>query len=230
MTEIQTARVQTPTQITIHPQNAEQAFFGKDGLTFGDIVDAVNPLNHIPVVSDLMGGASEEKPSVAAKLIGGALLGGPIGFIASLANCIFEQATGHGVAGAVVAALSGETTDAATQLAAAEGTEGMEVAMNDAVPEEVAANIQPSNVVDQTSTRPINLADTHAAMKANDTARYAAIAQQAKAGMMPDISGDKDDERNKAILGLFGGSTSANKAYETAQMRPYLKQANSQVF
>src|SRR5690606_8709528 len=65
------------TKITIPgSQTAETAFFGADGLTFGDLVDAINPLNHIPIVSDLMNDGEASAPSTASNLLGGALLGG----------------------------------------------------------------------------------------------------------------------------------------------------------
>lgn len=230
MTEIPTIRPQTTsssegvTQITIRPQNAEEAFFGRDGLTFGDLVDAVNPLNHIPIVSDLVGGASEEKPSVASKLLGGALLGGPIGFVASLANCIFEQATGHGVAGAVMAALSGEqTAEPQTQLAQAEPETTQ--------PEQLAAADLPTG--DENTFARMAEANTATARDALATTRagqYAELARRAQASLTPDTASQKDLDRDKAILGLFGGSNSASKAYQTAQMLPYLKQANNQIF
>lgn len=96
-----------PPRIEIRPE-AAGGFFGSDGPSFRDIVDAINPLNHLPVVSDLFAQATDHTPSTAARLIGGTVFGGPIGFVASLAGVIFESATGHSVAGAVVAALSGE--------------------------------------------------------------------------------------------------------------------------
>lgn len=97
--------------------DTDQGLFGKDGLTFGDVLDAVNPLNHIPVVSELFASATGSAPSTASKLAGGALLGGPIGFVASLATVIFEQATGASPVQAVVAALSGEDSPSETQVA-----------------------------------------------------------------------------------------------------------------
>lgn len=77
-------------------------------LSFRDVLDAINPLNHIPVLSDLVADATGHEPSAASKLAGGTLLGGPIGFIASLANVIFEEVTGATPVKTLVAALTGE--------------------------------------------------------------------------------------------------------------------------
>jgi hypothetical protein len=64
--------------------------FGDKGLSFRDLLDIVNPLQHIPGVSQLYRRLSgdEIKPSMA--LAGGALFGGPIGVAFSAAGLLFE--------------------------------------------------------------------------------------------------------------------------------------------
>jgi hypothetical protein len=113
---------EAPTRIDIRPQSAasggESSFFGEDGLTFRDVLDAVNPLNHIPVISDMLASATGHTASTASRLVGGTLMGGPIGFVASLASVIFESSTGASPAQAVYAALTDEPP-ASTQLAEA---------------------------------------------------------------------------------------------------------------
>lgn len=103
-----------------HLLTGKNNFWGEDGFTFSDLIDAVNPLNHIPGAAGLF--ASEDAPvsrvSVASRLIGGALLGGPVGFFASLVNAVFEQETGKGAAETMVAALLGDSP-APTQMALA---------------------------------------------------------------------------------------------------------------
>ncbi len=67
-------------------------------ITFDDVLTVINPLNHIPVVSGLRG----NPVSPAVRMVGGALLGGPIGFAASAIDAVFEEATGKSVLGNVV--------------------------------------------------------------------------------------------------------------------------------
>ena len=113
-----------PTRVDIRPDSAEgKGFFGADGATFGDVLDAINPLNHIPIVSDIFSAATGHTASAASKLVGGTLLGGPIGFIASLANVIYEDATGTSPARALYAAITGDAPEA-TQVAASEPAAG----------------------------------------------------------------------------------------------------------
>jgi hypothetical protein len=109
---------QTPTRIDIRPDSsndaAEKGLFGADGLTVRDVVDAINPLNHIPFISNLFEEMTGHTASPAAKIAGGTLLGGPVGFLASVMGVVFEQETGKGVGEAMVAALSGDEAPAET--------------------------------------------------------------------------------------------------------------------
>ena len=147
---------EVPTRIDVRPEpeTSETAFFGKDGLTFRDFIDAINPLNHIPIVSDLFASATDHKASTASKLIGGTLLGGPIGFVASLATVIFENATGESPTQAAYAALTG-TTAQPTQLADVKPPEPVELAgLNPA-----ASPAMSAPTMNQSTTAPISTKD-----------------------------------------------------------------------
>ena len=74
---------------------------GKDS-SFGmsDIIDIVNPLQHIPVVSNLYQSATGDTIGSIAKILGGAVFGGPIGALVSAGMVAFDAAkeserTGH---------------------------------------------------------------------------------------------------------------------------------------
>lgn len=86
------------------------------GPSFMDILDTVNPLHQIPGVSTVYQAATGDKPSVAARVIGGALFGGVVGAVAGLATSVFEAATGKDPASQALALLTGGAGDgAATQ-------------------------------------------------------------------------------------------------------------------
>lgn len=57
--------------------------FGDDGLTFADVIDIVNPLQHIPIVSTFYRKLTGDKIDPAMRIAGGALFGGPLGALAS---------------------------------------------------------------------------------------------------------------------------------------------------
>jgi hypothetical protein len=103
-------------------------FFGEDGLTLGDVVDIVNPLQHIPIVSAVYRYVTGDEISPGAELAGGTLYGGPIGFAGSLANVIMTDQTGDDLGGTALTALFGAPgmTDTGTALADA-GAQGSAV-------------------------------------------------------------------------------------------------------
>lgn len=86
--------------ITAHAQRAEQAadkqgfFANGSNPSFSDLVDTVNPLQHLPVVSSMYQKASGDTIAPAAKIAGGFLMGGIFGAAAALASCVLDQAMG----------------------------------------------------------------------------------------------------------------------------------------
>jgi hypothetical protein len=74
------------------------------------------------VVNNLYRDATGDKIGVAARLVGGTLFGGPLGLIASAANCILEESTGRDAGGHVLALLRDDdpaTSGTGTALASA---------------------------------------------------------------------------------------------------------------
>ncbi len=124
--------------------------FGDDGLTFGDILDVINPLQHIPVVSTLYREWSGDAIDPVSRIAGGALFGGVIGAISSLVNVIVDEISGSDV-GAHVLAFAGDLlgtgdSDPSEMYAGASGTAGGD---GQTVPLEIAAGPahSPSRVV-----------------------------------------------------------------------------------
>ncbi len=86
----------------------KQEFFGKDGFGFFDFLDMINPLQHIPILSGLYRKLTGDEISPGARLIGGSIFGGPIGFAAALANVVVEDASGNDIGGHVFAMFDGD--------------------------------------------------------------------------------------------------------------------------
>lgn len=97
-----------PAAATAAPQSA---FFGEDGLTFKDVLDVINPLQQIPVVSAAYREVSGDTISSASRLAGGALIGGPIGFLVALFNEVLQGETGKDIGGNVLAMINGEGSE-----------------------------------------------------------------------------------------------------------------------
>jgi len=117
----------TPLQITIYPSgsglpvgastnNSSQAgfFSSSDGPSFKDVLDTINPLQHIPIISSIYQSMTGDVQSPASKLTGGALFGGPVGFIGSLFDTIFQSATGSDIGTHLIATVTGTALPGAT--------------------------------------------------------------------------------------------------------------------
>jgi hypothetical protein len=79
-----------------HGGGSDFKFFGKDGFNVGDVIDVVNPLQHIPIVNLVYRWLTGDEISPASELAGGFLSGGPIGLAASAASVAVTAAVGEG--------------------------------------------------------------------------------------------------------------------------------------
>ncbi|HYF87886.1 hypothetical protein [Azospirillum sp.] len=101
---------QAVTPPTAQPARKEKAesLDDKMSLGFDDLVDAVNPLQQLPVVSSVYREATGESISIPARLAGGFLFGGLPGLIGSAAMVAFEEVTGDTVLGHIGGLLEDE--------------------------------------------------------------------------------------------------------------------------
>lgn len=72
----------------------EFTLFGDDGLTFGDLIDVINPLQHIPVVATLYREMTDDTLAAGPRMLGGTLFFGPLGLATAVANVALEETTG----------------------------------------------------------------------------------------------------------------------------------------
>ncbi len=84
---------------------------------FGDLLDVINPLQHIPVVGSLYRNLTGDEISGPAKIMGGLLFGGPVGLVAALDATIAEQDVGRDLGEAAFAAGFGDGAPGDLQLA-----------------------------------------------------------------------------------------------------------------
>ncbi|MCH2056618.1 MAG: hypothetical protein MK214_08440 [Thalassotalea sp.] len=106
--------------------------FGDDGMALIDGFDAVNVLQHIPIVSSIYQQATETDISAVSKLAGGFLYGGTTGLAFSVLDLAVEGFSGHSINDSI---LSFDYSGFAKQLFSGE----------EATSEEAAANAVASN-------------------------------------------------------------------------------------
>lgn len=90
-------------------------------LAFADFLDVINPLQHIPVVGDIYRYLTGDQIAGPARVAGGALFGGPIGFVAGLANAIVAETSGGSPGELTLATLFG-ADEAEQAVAASDGS------------------------------------------------------------------------------------------------------------
>jgi hypothetical protein len=94
-------------------------------LSFGDFIDLINPLHHIPIVGTIYRAITGDEIGGPAKILGGMLFGGPIGFIAAAFDTIVSQATGRDLGETVVAAFIDHDAAPVVQVATAPDIQSM---------------------------------------------------------------------------------------------------------
>jgi hypothetical protein len=70
---------------------------------FGDLLDMVNPLQHIPLVSNIYRYLTGDTIQPIAQIVGDTIFGGPLGAAGALVNVVVKDATGKDIAGNLVA-------------------------------------------------------------------------------------------------------------------------------
>lgn len=103
-------------------------------MSFGDFLDMINPLQHIPVVSSVYRAITGDSIHPVSRIAGDILYGGAFGAatavmsgISAIGDSVMEAETGKDVTGTVMASLFGDdaaptNSDTTTQIASAETT------------------------------------------------------------------------------------------------------------
>ena len=91
----------------------------KEGLSFSDVLDIVNPLQHIPVISTVYRMITGDEISQGARMVGGTLYGGPLGLMGAGIVAAIEETTGKKIEGHIASIFESSPTKA-EQVAAAQ--------------------------------------------------------------------------------------------------------------
>lgn len=85
--------------------------FGEEEPSFWDLLDIVNPLQHIPIVGAIYRDITGDKIGGLAKMAGGFLFGGPIGAAAAAVDTTVLVASGKDLGSHTMALFSGDSDD-----------------------------------------------------------------------------------------------------------------------
>ncbi|WP_353858279.1 hypothetical protein [Azospirillum formosense] len=110
---VQRGQSPSPALTVAESRDSPDRYEAEAEMSFGDFLDIINPLQHIPLVNTVYREITGDTIKPSSKVIGGILFGGPLGGMASIANAVVEQAQGKDIGGQIMASL-GFDGDAAT--------------------------------------------------------------------------------------------------------------------
>lgn len=111
-----TARAAAPPATTVAANSSAGASKDDGNSFFDDLLDIINPLQHIPIVSTIYGALTGDKIGPLEQIAGDTLYGGLTGLVTSVAGEAFTQATGKSVGDTLLALFK---DDNSTKLASA---------------------------------------------------------------------------------------------------------------
>src|SRR5215472_3591610 len=91
--------------------------------TFGfkDLLDIINPLQHLPIIGSVYRYLTGDEPSGGARIVGDAIYGGPIGFGVGVVTTMLTDEDGRDLGERTLAAVFGPRGDSAAPTAVARG-------------------------------------------------------------------------------------------------------------
>lgn len=193
-------------------------------MSFGDFLDVLNPLQHIPIVGTIYREITGDTIKPAAKVMGGILFGGVVGGMASIANAVVEEAQGKDFGDQIMAALGfgggdhrapGAATevaanpeDAAAGIASATAAQGVSQAASQAAPTQVAAADRPVRLT-ASAAPPMGAASAAALGLSAQAGAQAAAAQRLSGGSPRDALAAGTSSAGTSLAGTSPGAPAA---------------------
>ena len=119
-----TAAQPTATVTVTAPAPIKAFSGGEDGPSFKDVIDILNPLQHIPVINTIYRHLTGDEEGAVADVGGGALYMGPVGLIGSLVDLAVKADSGKSIGDNILSWLGlGDDDDAPAQAEAAKTAE-----------------------------------------------------------------------------------------------------------
>jgi hypothetical protein len=108
MTDIRSATTVSPSAAQPSPPSTGGvSLWSHGGFGFKDLLDIINPLQHLPIVGSIYRYLSGDEPSGGARIVGDALYGGPIGFGVGVVTTMLTDSSGRDLGEKALAAVFG---------------------------------------------------------------------------------------------------------------------------
>jgi hypothetical protein len=89
------------------PPASGPSLWAPGGFGFKDLLDIVNPLQHLPVIGSIYRYLTGDEPSGGARIVGDTIYGGPIGFGVGVVSTLLTDSQGHDLGEKALAAVFG---------------------------------------------------------------------------------------------------------------------------
>lgn len=120
------AATPTVTVTASSPNGAVKAFNHDDGPSFSDVLDILNPLQHIPIINTIYQHLTGDTEGAVADVAGGTLWTGPIGLVGSLVDLAVKSDTGKSISDNLLSWLGFEDDDEPVKAAQAQAAQQQE--------------------------------------------------------------------------------------------------------
>ena len=151
-------------------------------VTFHDVLDVVNPLQHLPIVGTVYRALTHEQIKPPEKIIGDTLYGGLTGLASSVADLAFEKITGHNFGDTVLSFFTGHYSDDKPTAVASTDKPAPKTAAatsDNATTQTAAAATTPSALVTATTTQAASANETALAQSLTNSGMSSDMAQRA---------------------------------------------------
>ncbi len=81
--------------LTEKPAQKDEPFWGNDGFDFADILDIINPLQHLPIISKFYRQQTDDEASEGSRLLGGVVFGGLLGGLGGALSALTNSVVRH---------------------------------------------------------------------------------------------------------------------------------------
>jgi hypothetical protein len=139
-------------------------------VSFDDVLDVVNPLQHLPIVGTAYRALTHDQIKTPEKVVGDTLYGGVMGLASSLADVAFEKITGHNFGDTVLALFTGHHDEKPAAVASTDPSKPTAAPMQTA---QAAATPQPPGTSSNEVALTQSLARTGADSEMTQRALYA---------------------------------------------------------
>ena len=93
-----TTPIQSSAQVTVTAHAPIKAFSdGDEGPSFKDVLDIINPLQHIPIINTIYRHLTGDEEGAVADVAGGALYAGPVGLVGSMIDLAVKGESGRSI-------------------------------------------------------------------------------------------------------------------------------------